>query len=517
MASAPVTGGDIGLPLRLPGVSRALLAELAFWLAAAAILGTSAWNAANGHWMSQPNRDVYQHLAALQALIDDIRNPANPFVISPEGSRHFHPYWVAVAALARLLDWNAWQAIAVASCLSMATLAVGIRLFARVYFRSALSPLVLLGTMVLGWWFPISHTGYHSVETLAEGASYPAALLIGLSLILWALLIRALDQARVNWWLVPLTALMFATHQLGAGIALIVGACILLLWPNGSRLLRVTVAALIGSGVLLSMLWPYHNPVGTLIAAGNPHWEDGPRFYDPFTLFRLFVPSLIGIAGLLRPVIAGTGRPLMAALAMLLTGFATGALGFQTGVRFGAPAVLILHIGMAGLLLRMWQPGEAGDRAKLGLFAAGVFTVSVQATFVTQLYYPPEAKVEAREGNLLFHARDLTGDIPDDQPVAAFGVAAWPLVGVGQKVVSVPWPEPLIRDLDRRQQMTEWVFADGISPAERRARAGRLGVKTLVIHFRDGHKKWWRPQEFGRLLQGARQVRRSGAMVRIDL
>src|SRR4051794_5849313 len=90
-----------------------------YCIAAFIVLGGCALNSALGHWANQPNRDLYQHAASLRALITDLHQPANPFVASEEGSRHFHPYWVAMAMLARTFGWTVWQTIGVASFFSM--------------------------------------------------------------------------------------------------------------------------------------------------------------------------------------------------------------------------------------------------------------------------------------------------------------------------------------------------------------------------------------------------------------
>ena len=62
-------------------------------------------------------------------------------------------------------------------------------------------------------------------------------------------------------------------------------------------------------------------------------------------------------------------------------------------------------------------------------------------------------------------AERLTSDIPDDEQVAAFGLTAWPVVAAGQRVLSVPWPEPGITDLAERQEMTDALFDTALSPA----------------------------------------------------
>jgi len=250
-----------------------------FLIAALIILGGCATNAALGHWLHQSSRDLWQHLSALRSLTADPLHPENPFVNSAEPSRQFHPYWVAMALLARLFHWSPMQAIAVASYLCAIVLGWGFYAFGRAYFRSAWGPLVLLLCCTLAWSLPISHTGYINVATLIEGASYPAPMLVGLSMLLWALVIRSFEKPRLVWAVAPLAALMFTTHQLGAGIGFIVALSLALGWPTGSLRHRIMIGGAIAVGVGLSSLWPYFNPIEAVVRAGNPTWRHGIDFY----------------------------------------------------------------------------------------------------------------------------------------------------------------------------------------------------------------------------------------------
>src|SRR5687768_13130123 len=190
--------------------ARRLLARpsLCFWAVGLLVYGLAAWRFSGGHFLDQTSRDLWQHLATLRALIADPFHPANPFVATAEGSRHFHPYWVSIALVARAVGWDAWQAIAFAGFVSAGTLLAGIHTFGRAFYRSAWGPLALLAAMAFGWMLPVSHTGYHSLGTLIEGIAYPAALLIGLSLLLWGLVIRGLERPVRIWPIVPLAAFM---------------------------------------------------------------------------------------------------------------------------------------------------------------------------------------------------------------------------------------------------------------------------------------------------------------------
>jgi hypothetical protein len=139
-----------------------------------------------------------------------------------------------MAFLARIFGWTVWQTIGAAAFVTMALMAVGLYLFGREFYRSQWGPLALLLCALLGWSIPISHTGFLNVPTLIEGAAYPAQFETALSLVLWSLVIRSTRQLSFVWVIVPLVAVMFATHQLGAGLGLIVAASFTLFWPDAN-------------------------------------------------------------------------------------------------------------------------------------------------------------------------------------------------------------------------------------------------------------------------------------------
>jgi len=512
-------GGPDAATTALPGTARGVWTTPAilFWVAGILVYGGAAINFANGHYLDQTMRDLWQHLAALRALIENPLNPANPFVISTDGSRHFHPYWVGIAGIARIFGWNEWQAIGFAGFVTAGTLLAGIWSFGRAFYRSQWGPLALLAAMVFGWSLPISHTGYHSPETLIEGIAYPATLLIGLSLLSWALLIRALEAPRRAWLLVPLSAFMFATHQLGAGIGFMASGCFLLFWPHGTLRARIVAGAAIAAGLLLSAAWPYHNPFDAVLRTGNATWTGGLNFYSPIFLIMAGVPGLIGLWGLLHPRFARQARPVLAAFALFAGIFALGTAGILIATRFVMPAVLMLHIGIGALLILAGERWHSLSRpARLGAFAAGMLFVQVHLLLLaSHLYW--EYGQFSRYGSAPAAAARLTADIPDTQPVAAFDVVAWPIVATGQKVVSIPWPEPIIGNLPERQQVAERLFDPALSRADRIALARRWGAKTLILDARGPNR---RPMPKGLLtVLEAQSVRHSrvGPFLRFDL
>ena len=195
-----------------------------YLLIAAATLGLAAVTASTNMIADQPNKDIWQHVAAVRALMENLSEPRNPFVVSPEPSRHFQPLWVATAVVGNALNLTVWQAVTVATFAIMLTLAFAIHFFSHARCSSRPGPRPsCYASCFFAWSGPYEHTGLHSFWTLLYAAAYPATFMIALSLLLWAMVIRALGDPRYLPALVLLSAVMLATHQLGAVIGFIGG------------------------------------------------------------------------------------------------------------------------------------------------------------------------------------------------------------------------------------------------------------------------------------------------------
>src|SRR3954454_7484425 len=323
----------------VPGKMWRLSPSLIFWAAGLIVYGAAAACAATGYFPNQPERDIWPHLAALRALIENPWHPINPFVPTYDPSRLFQPYWLTMALIARSFGWNEWQALALAGVVNAGVLLFGIFAFARAFYRDPWGPPALLAAMVLGWIMPIGHTGYHSITTLMEGFAYPAVLLIGLSFILWALVIRALERPRLLPLILPLTALMFATHELGAGIGFVTAGCLILFWATGTLKSRTIATGAIGAGILVSTLWPYLNPIEAVLRTGNVRWTGGLDYYSWAFLFAGLIPQAAGLIGLCLSEFRRAGRPILAAFAIFIGLFPLGLAGVMIATRFLLPAV----------------------------------------------------------------------------------------------------------------------------------------------------------------------------------
>lgn len=438
------------------------------------------------------NKDAWQHLAALQALIDDPFRPANPFVASGEASRLFGPFHVAGALAARALGLRATGAYGLIAGFNLLALALGQYLFGRAYFRSPWGPAALLTAMAIGWWVSFIHTGFHSALSLLEGAEYPATSGVALGLILWGMTLRLARAPRWSLAYPLLVAVMVANHPLSAGIAFVGAGCLGLLEP-GAPQGRLRLAVMGAAGLLLASAWPWFNPYRVLLTAGSPDWGPSIDFYSPGVLFMTLWPAAIGLFGLRRSTAA--------MLAIYSLAFLAGLAGSSVAHRFLMPVVLTLHIGLAALMLRFWS-----TRWRRALVVALAASVAVQLVAGAQ-YVRYAVGGWRADGDLLRHARALRLTAV----AAADGLAAWPVVASGVKVIATPLPEPLIADQARRQRDNAALFAPETPLSARRTILARYGVRALVVDA-----DFLRPGERAALASFARPVTASGPLERWD-
>jgi hypothetical protein len=439
------------------------------------------------------NKDAWQHLAALQALIDHPWRPGNPFVSTPEASRLYGPVHVAGALVARALGLPALGAYGLIAGFNLLALALGQWLFGRAYFRSPWGPVALLAAMTAGWWVSFIHTGFHSTLSLVEGAEYPATTGVALGLVLWGLTLRLLAEPRWSLAYPLLVAVLLANHPLSAAIAFVGAACLGLL-ESGGLAARVRIAVMGAAGCALAAAWPYANPFAIMKDGASAAYTASIDFYAPSVLAMTLWPAAVGMFGLRRSTAA--------MLALYGIGFLAGLHGLALAHRFLMPAVLTLHIGLAALLLRFWPTPW-----RRVLIVAAAVSVAVQ--LVAGAQYVRYATGGWRDsGDLLAHARALRLQ----GVVAADGFAAWPVVANGIKVIATPLPDPVIHDQVQRQADNAAVFAPATPAAVRLQILRRYGARSLVVDT-----DFARPGEVQALDGFACRIATSGPLIRYDV
>jgi hypothetical protein len=153
---------------------------------------------------------------------------------------------------------------------------------------------------------------------------------------------------------------------------------------------------------------------------------------------------------------------------------------------------------------------------QLGVFAAVLLLLNVRTILAVE-HLHSEYGQYAKLGSAHQAAAQLTADIPDTQPVAAYDVVAWPIVATGQRAVSVPWPEPMISDLAARQAAAEQLFDPALTRAQRIGLARSWGARTLILDRRGPNRRRMPEGLIERLdEQSVRRVE-AGPFIRFDL
>jgi hypothetical protein len=179
------------------------------------------------------------------------------------------------------------------------------------------------------------------------------------------------------------------------------------------------------------------------------------------------------------------------------------------------PAVLVLQIGLGTVLIR-WISGPLRTWGTPFKIFAGAFAAILLVHAVNMIAFTRDAFSQVARGETVAReAAILTSDIPDNEQIAAYDVAAWPIVATGQRVLSVPWPEPMISDLAQRQALTNQLFRS--HDRQDRLRIARsAGVRTLILDERYAWERGANPLLVQQLTNQAVAVRKRGPLIRFD-
>ena len=324
-----------------------------YWVIVALLIGGAAlFIATSWHMYHFAAADLWQHLAALNAIIDNPLHPSNPFVDSDRPSRLFGPFWILIGGIGSLFGMTAPQGFVLGSILNLALLGVGIWTLGRAIHGGPAGAFALLAAMLGGWLLGPNFTGYHDPLTLLSSAGYPAITAVAASLIMWGLAVRYVRGETTGIAIPVVVALAFATHPLGTSVGLAGAGAIAIFTPDRVLDRRIKLLGLLAAGLLGSLAWPYFNPLQVIGTAGSARWGVGIDFYHPLWIAASLFPAVIGILGLLKREM----RPFLMLFVACSTGFALGATPyFVAGHRLLPFVALILHIGLSFVLLDLFR------------------------------------------------------------------------------------------------------------------------------------------------------------------
>jgi len=147
-------------------------------------------------------RDVWHHMAVLNALMDHPFAAANPHIVSDAPSRTYMPWYVLMALIGKAFGLSALKVLGISALITMTTLVFGVRLFAREYFHNDWAPLVLLAAILGGWGYEFNYVGVANLETFVFSAGYPASIIIALGFFAWWAVLKFLaDPEKHKWYL----------------------------------------------------------------------------------------------------------------------------------------------------------------------------------------------------------------------------------------------------------------------------------------------------------------------------
>ena len=475
-----------------------------YWAIVALLIGAAAlFIATSWHMYHFAAADLWQHLAALNAIIEQPLHPSNPFVASDQPSRLFGPYWMLVGAISSAAGMTASQGFVLGSVINLILLAVAIWILGRALHGGPVGAIALLAALLGGWLLGPNFTGYHDPLTLLSSAGYPAITAVAACLIMWGLSVGYMRDAKSGIAISFVVALAFATHPLGSAVG-VAGACAIALFtPDQALARRIKLIGLTGLGLVGSIAWPYFNPLQVIGTAGSARWGVGIDFYHPLWIAASLFPAVIGIIGLLRREM----RPFLLLFAACAIGFILGATPyFVAGHRLLPFVTLTLHIGLSFVLLDLFRGRTR--MARVGQVLA-LYVVVIQVAWTAIKLDEMRAQGQ-RDGNLLTAAKLLT--LGTEGGFAGLSTAAFPIAASGHRVLSTPFAEPLVADFEARQAVTEALFDPALDAPARAELARQHGVRYLVVDLR------YSPSTLRQTLSvGAIDVTQSGVLLRYQL
>jgi hypothetical protein len=196
-------------------------------------------------------------------------------------------------------------------------------------------------------------------------------------------------------------------------------------------------------------------------------------------LLRSLWPAAIGIFGFLH--CQGKQRAMLALLCLSTLGYLVGLLpGFVAGHRLLPFIVLLLHIGLAEIIIRLWSSTKG---SKLIVMATLALLLFAQTALTVVILKVREAHL-SRDGSLLAAANILLAAFPDNVIIAGDWTGSFALAAAGRQVLSTPLAEPMIPDLELRQQATTRLLDPRVPQRERAMIARKWNVGAIVVETR---------------------------------
>lgn len=430
------------------------------------------------------DRDIWHHMASLNALMDSPFHAVNPHIVSDEASRTFMPWYVLLAIIGNIFGLTSTKILGVSAVLSLTFFMVGIFLFSQEYYENKWSPIILMMCLFGTWGLSASYTGYYNLETLIYSISYPYGINLALGFIGWWLTLRQLDNDKINFgllgFIIFLCAFMFATHQLQGAFA-IGGMALFSLFSRQNNIsIRIALLGSILIGILLSGLWPYYNPLKMVVATGHANWNGNFILFKPANIAQFTGLAMLGILGVYNFEQKKIRYDLLLAIVVITAGYLIGeSMSNPISHRFHAFITVFLQISLVAFLLSRFAIDQPFGKLlaltqKISggliviLLAVNLYTtVQVYKNTRNYLSHHNTSGPKTWHPDIVNSMSQLKRKVSPDNVMIAHKITAYPVQAYRMKVVSIPRPFPLVKDMAERQQASIDFFSTGVSEAQR--------------------------------------------------
>jgi hypothetical protein len=452
--------------------------------------------------------DYWEHAAVIKEWSSNIWSPKNPFLSLDNPSVRFIPGFFVVAGIAGIFHLTAFQALGLGGLLNLGLLLMGIYLFTKAYFKSEWAPVWGLVILLTSWGTGDLRSGFYPLRCLFFVVSYPSIFVLALALITLWLAVQILRREFTSRWgyfaLAALTSVMLISHITFGAFALISVCLLAIVEPGVARPLRFKVLLSVGSGIFLSLLWPYFS-FGRMILIGlsyQKRWNKLPiSYYHLKDVLKILGPAVLGIPAVFYAAFKRKNGFLISGfLVMILLFAAGGILSVATSERFLIFAVFFLHLALIWAILEEKaappRPSRSstnrrflqkGLHSLLALFFGWNITVAIieftglPVQLIPQVPYHYYWSAESQR--MVSDLRRLAPFIPERAVVMAPDRISGLLPAFSGKVV-VPCQGGFFissEERDRRYADNKKVFSAETSPLERKLLLKRYGVSYLLF------------------------------------
>jgi alpha-1,6-mannosyltransferase len=440
------------------------------------------------------------HAGTIERLRIDLVNPGDPMVAASGPNAYYTPYTLVLGLVARVTGWSGRTVLAVAGPLVLIVFLVGLYRFAGALApaRPAAARLGALVTVLLAWGTsPLDWSGFVSLYGLPLTTGYPSFAAVGLTLLLWAGLYRALHRGKPVWW--------FGLLGLGAGVIMLIhpftgvvaglGALAIAVSIARGRAawLRLGAAALAAALVVFS--WPYYRFVDLLRAQGYDAIHQ-PLYTHALGYFGL---SAIGLPALWLRWRRDRLDPLVLLFALCGLTVVAGGLTGHYALGRAWPGVLLATQLALGIELAAvpWRSLFAGQRSvPVSAWTMRVWAVATVLVLAVGLWF--------QAGNLLLAlpsshrlstvAKELHTTTPGSDlgwvrertqvgDVVLTDRAGYlqALPEYGLRTVAPVWPDPFLSNVDTRRSDAARMLDPATAASVRAELLQRYNVKWLLV------------------------------------